>query len=255
MNDPSTCRLLASVPILVLAGLASVAPAPASELNLLFMGDNGHHRSEARFQQLAPVLEQQGIALKYTDDMSDLNPRTLGQFDGLILYANIDHIEDEQAAAVLKYVAGGRGFIPLHCATYCWRNNADMVALMGAQFKTHGGRVFTTQRAASDHPITDGYGSFTSWDETYIHHRHNMTNRTVLEYRVEGEQADGQTREPWSWVRTHQKGRVFYTVLGHNDFIFWHPVALKHYLAGLQYALGDLAADATPSETDPAAAN
>ena len=28
--------------------------------------------------------------------------------------------------------------------------------------------------------------------------------------------------------------------------IFWNPTILKHYLAGIQYALGDLEADATP---------
>ena len=36
-------------------------------------------------------------------------------------------------------------------------------------------------------------------------------------------------------------------MLGHNDFIYWHPIVLKHYLAGIRYALGDLPADATPN--------
>ena len=54
-----------------------------------------------------------------------------------------------------------------------------------------------------------------------------------------------------SWIHQYGQGRVFYTVLGHNDHIFWDPVVLKHYLAGLQYALGDLEADDSPS---PAAA-
>ena len=67
------------------------------DLKLLFMGDNGHHRPEARFQQLAPVLEARGVDLKYTDRMDDLNPATLNEFDGLVLFANIDRIEDAQA--------------------------------------------------------------------------------------------------------------------------------------------------------------
>ena len=29
--------------------------------------------------------------------------------------------------------------------------------------------------------------------------------------------------------------------------IFWNPQVLKHYLAGIQFALGDLYADATPT--------
>ncbi|MEQ9409576.1 MAG: ThuA domain-containing protein [Fuerstiella sp.] len=213
--------------------------AQAADLKLLFMGDNGHHRPEARFQELAPILEARGVELKYTDRMEDLTAETLAAFDGLVLYANIDRIEDAQAQAVLDYVAGGKGFIPLHCATYCWRNNADMVALMGAQFQRHGGQVFTTQIAAPDHPVMDGYHSFTSWDETYIHHRHNELNRTVLEYRVEGDQAEGNTREPWTWVRTHGKGRVFYTAWGHDQRAFRNPGFHNLVERGIRWACND----------------
>lgn len=73
----------------------SMQHVDADTLNLLFMGDNGIHRPETRFQELAPSLETKGIRLKYTDDMRELNPKTLSQFDGLILYANIDTIEDD----------------------------------------------------------------------------------------------------------------------------------------------------------------
>ena len=50
-----------------------------------------------------------------------------------------------------------------------------------------------------------------------------------------------------SWIREYGKGRVFYTPLGHNSHIFWDDAILKHILAGIQYATGDLVADATPS--------
>jgi type 1 glutamine amidotransferase len=50
-----------------------------------------------------------------------------------------------------------------------------------------------------------------------------------------------------SWIREYGKGRVFYCALGHGEAMYMHPDMLKHYLAGLQYVLGDLRADATPS--------
>ena len=187
-------RFASSTAVIVALCSICVPTATAADLRLLFMGDNGHHQPGRRFEELAPALAERGIELQYTDQMKDLNPETLAKFDGLVLYANIDQIEDSQARALLKYVADGNGFIPLHCATFCWRNNAEIVALMGAQFQRHGGRVFTTQVVAADHPIMKGYGSFTSWDETYIHHLHNEKNRTVLEFRVEGEQAAGKTK-------------------------------------------------------------
>ncbi|WP_417748689.1 PVC-type heme-binding CxxCH protein [Rosistilla oblonga] len=215
-------------------------PAAAAEpLRLLFMGDNGHHRPAARFLELATALQPRGISLQYTDRMDDLNPDTLAGYDGLVLYANIDKIEDDQAAAVLDFVASGNGFIPLHCATYCWRNHPEMIALMGAQFQRHGGRVFSTEIAAPQHPVMQGFGGFTSWDETYIHHLHNEKDRTVLEYRAEGEQADGKQREPWTWVRTHGKGRVFYTAWGHDQRTFDQPGFHNLVERGIRWACGD----------------
>jgi type 1 glutamine amidotransferase len=50
-----------------------------------------------------------------------------------------------------------------------------------------------------------------------------------------------------SWIRNYGQGRVFYSVLGHTASDFWEPWILRHFLAGIQFALGDLAADATPS--------
>ena len=50
-----------------------------------------------------------------------------------------------------------------------------------------------------------------------------------------------------SWVRSFGKGRVFYCSLGHEHGVFWHPAVLRHYLDGIQFALGDLPADTKPS--------
>ena len=52
---------------------------------------------------------------------------------------------------------------------------------------------------------------------------------------------------PVSWIRSYEKGRVFYSSLGHGIKIYSNPMLLEHFLAGIQYALGDLKADSTPS--------
>ena len=155
--------------------------AEAGSLKLLFLGDRGHHQPSIRFRIMKSVMADRGIDLTYTENMADLNPDTLGQYDGLVVYANIDSIADDQADALLNYVASGKGFIPLHCATFCFRNDPEIVDLMGAQFQRHGTGVMTTEPAAVDHPVMRGYETFSSWDETYVHHLHNETNRTELE--------------------------------------------------------------------------
>jgi type 1 glutamine amidotransferase len=49
-----------------------------------------------------------------------------------------------------------------------------------------------------------------------------------------------------SWVHKYGKGRVFYCSLGHREETYWNPVMLKYYLSGIQFATGDLKADASP---------
>jgi type 1 glutamine amidotransferase len=49
-----------------------------------------------------------------------------------------------------------------------------------------------------------------------------------------------------AWIRKEGEGRVFYCSLGHEKNVFQEPAILQFNLDGIQYALGDLAADATP---------
>lgn len=216
---------------LCLAITASAADQP--RLKLLFLGDNGHHQPAVRFKQLQPVLAKRKIEIVYSDLPSDLNPTTLKDYDGLIVYANIDTIEDAQAKALLDFVANGKGFIPLHCASFCFRNNEQVVALIGAQFQRHGTGTFRTKIAQPEHPVMKGYKGFESWDETYVHTKHNEQNRTVLETRAEGD-----SEEPWTWVRTHGSGRVFYTAWGHDGRTFGNPGFHNLVERGIRWACG-----------------
>ena len=49
-----------------------------------------------------------------------------------------------------------------------------------------------------------------------------------------------------AWVKPYGKGRVFYTAIGHRTEHFWNPMILRFYLAGIQFATGDLDAPAEP---------
>jgi type 1 glutamine amidotransferase len=50
-----------------------------------------------------------------------------------------------------------------------------------------------------------------------------------------------------SYIRREGQGRVFYEANGHDEKIYAMPNILEHVLAGIQYALGDLKADDSPS--------
>lgn len=211
-------RLLGLVLLLIPTMTSADGPDAPRTLSVLFLGDQGHHRPADRAQQIIPVLADRGIKVTYTENPGDLNPTTLAKHDALLLFANIDRIEPEQEKALLDYVEGGGGFVPLHCASFCFRNAPAVVALMGAQFQRHGTGEFDTRTVDANHPITKGLASFRTWDETYVHTLHNEKDRHVLQTRAEGEKA-----EPWTWVRTQGKGRVFYTAYGHDGRTWGQP--------------------------------
>lgn len=213
--------------------LAGSSVLPAGEAaRILFLGDRGPHHPFERFQQLSPVLKKTGIVLSYTEDMNQLQADILNKYDGLLIFANIEKIEPAQEKALLEFVAAGKGFIPLHCASFCFLNSDKYVELCGAQFHKHATGIFRTEIVEPEHPVMRGYQGFRSWDETYVHHRHNKKNRTVLEYRVQ----DGQF-EPWTWVRTHGKGRVFYTAWGHDERTWSNPGFHNLVERGIRWAI------------------
>ena len=214
-------------------------PATAADLKVLFLGDNGHHQPKARFDQLRPVLSQRGIDITYTDDLKQLELANLKKYAGLIVFANTTELPAAQESALLEYVAGGGGFIPLHCASYCFLNSPTYIDLVGAQFKKHGGEIFSTEIVQPEHPIMKGFGGFSSWDETYIHTKHNERNRIVLEVRRAGGQDQGNETEPWTWVRTHGSGRVFYTAWGHDQRTWSNPGFQNLVERGIRWACND----------------
>lgn len=204
------------------------------KIEILFLGHRSdHHPSEQYAPILAAALSRHGIDISYTNDPNDLNAGTLNQYDGLILYANYDEITPSQERALLNFVDGGKGFIPIHCASYCFRNSAEYVELVGAQFLRHDTATFTARIVNDTHPVTKGLEAFKTWDETYVHHEHNP-DRTVLMERKEGD-----TTEPWTWVREQGEGRVFYTAYGHDERTWNHPGFQKLMENGIVWAVGD----------------
>ena len=118
------------------------------------------------------MFAARNVELTYTDKLADLNPDTLGKYDGLMVFANHERFTSpDQEKALLDYVASGKGFIPVHCASYCFIQSQPYVDLVGAQFRSHSTGVFRVEPAAQDHPVMKGFTSFESWDETYVHHQ------------------------------------------------------------------------------------
>src|SRR5699024_11099432 len=124
---------------------------------------------------------------------------------------------------------------------FCFQNSDAFVDLVGAQFEEHGTGTFTATIVNRDHPVMEGVKEFETWDETYVHSRHNEEGRTVLMQR-EGEateeEAGGQP-EPWTWVRTHGDGKVFYTAYGHDERTWEQPGFQELIKNGIIWSVSD----------------
>ena len=137
--------------------------------------------------------------------------------------------------------------------------------MIGGFFKFHwnDGQDITYKIDDPDSPLTKmfkGKPALVVVDETYTfgretYSRKNLRVLTSIDYakmtpedkaKEQYPRADGDYA--LSWVRREGKGRVFYEAHGHNEKVYAITPILEHVLAGMQYALGDLQADDSPSE-------
>lgn len=222
------------------AGLASLGFAPPSagvqqvevdgRLRVLFLGDRGHHQPEARLHQVYGELGRARIAVDYEEKVEALSAERLALYDVLMVYANHLEIDPATEAAIAAWVHGGGGLFAVHCASACFPDSAMWGRLVGARFASHGGEVFTQKLIDAEHPVTEGWQAFTSWDETYVHSEHQENQRKVLTTR------DG---EPWMWVRKQGAGRVIYTASGHDERTWSQPAFVDILKRGVVWAAGE----------------
>jgi type 1 glutamine amidotransferase len=202
-----------------------------------------------------------------SDEMSMFEPDTLNQFDAVILN-NTTALAFENPAhrkAFLDFVKGGKGVVGTHSSVdnfYKWPEGA---AMMGALFAGHPWGEAPVKLDDPKHPLLKVFNGKGFWvrDEMYKmrdpYSREKL--RVLLSFDMSKLPKDAPSREDKdnaiAWIQQVGQGRVFYCSLGHNKHVFWDKPLLQFYLDGIQYALGDMAADATPSaklDPQPAAA-
>ncbi len=221
--------------LLILSAMCSAAEAAPHPIRVLFLGHEAeHHKSGVLMPVLAQAMGREAIYFDYFTKPECLNPETLSHYDAVMLYANHDSISAEQFAALSSFVASGHGFLPIHCASYCFRNEPKFIAMVGGLFKSHGTGVFKARILDRTHPVFEGVNEYETWDETYVHDQINEQGRTLLAERVEGDR-----HEPWTWVRQEGKGRVFYTASGHDERTWTDPNFQKLLRNAIVWSVGD----------------
>lgn len=192
-------------------------------------------------------------------DTAMFEPERLAQYDAVLFNNNTGEpfSDPDLRASLLAFVHSGGGVIGLHAATDGFFEWPEFGELMGGYFVNHPWNEAVTLRIEEpEHPVTAPFGGsrYVVADEIYQfrepYSRDRLRVLISLDTADLDMQRDGVLREDRdfavSWVHAEGEGRVFYSSLGHRYEIFTDPVILRHWLAGIQYALGDLEADDAP---------
>jgi uncharacterized protein len=208
----------------------------------------------------------------FSNDVEMFRPDKIRQFDGICLLNTVGVLfeDPELRKSLLGFIAGGKGCIGIHdaIATFVqypvydqWPPFGRMLGATENGGHPWDGEMMTVRIEDPRNPVNAVFGgrefqiadqAFQFQEPTLRDHLHVLLSidvektgfspkRRILPVRSEDKDF------PVAWIRAYEKGRVFYSALGHNARIYWNPDVLRHYLAGIQYALGDIKADATPS--------
>jgi type 1 glutamine amidotransferase len=202
----------------------------------------------------------------HSEDPSMFEPDTLKQFDAVFMVNTTGECLDEGdkekherlKQSLVDFVKSGKGICGTHSATDTYKNWKEYNDMMGGAFNGHPWHQEVPIRLLDkDHPLNKVFAGegFTVTDEIYqfrddtanpAERRMLLTLDPEWEGLSKGKRKDGLFAV--SWIGKYGDGRTFYCSLGHRDEIYYNPAVLEHYLAGFQYALGDLEADASPIE-------
>src|SRR5438128_1306419 len=72
-----------------------------------------------------------------SDDLADLNPSRLDQFDVVLNYSTDGYPTEAQMGALIRAIEGGLGFVGLHAATAAFKTDEPYHEMIGSWFVTH----------------------------------------------------------------------------------------------------------------------
>jgi type 1 glutamine amidotransferase len=207
-----------------------------------------------------------------SDDLDNFEPKTIDQFDAIVFlsttmdpFSPTQGMTDDQKKeaekrsdrlkkSLMDFVKGGKGFVGIHAATDTFYNWSEYGEMVGGYFDGHpwgaGHQVsIKVEPGQEKHPLVamfDGKNvdfkeEIYQFKAPYDSKKYHMLLRLDTEktdMKVGGvKRTDGDFGV--AWAHSWGKGRVFYCSIGHNHEMYWHPTILSHYLAGIQWAIGD----------------
>lgn len=210
----------------------------------------------------------------FSNDLNLWRWESITQFDA-ICFNNAEGVLTDDAElrrSLLDFVRSGRGFVGFHGgggATFVQYPRYDQFPEFGEMFGAYedGGHpwremdLVTIKVDDPANPIVAAFGgrSFQIRDQIFQFRHGYSRERLRILLSVDTDKTDMNPSRRFlperaadkdfgiAWIKRYGRGRIFYNALGHTLEVFQDPKLLQHFLAGIQYALGDLKADDRPS--------
>lgn len=196
-----------------------------------------------------------------SDDPASFEKESLAQYDAVVFNNNcgLPLQKARHRENLLQFIREGKGFIGIHCASYMeWPEYLEMIGALAVNHPWNADQMVTLKVEEPHHPVARSLGgtSIVLNDEIYQFDPKYTRDKLRVLLSLDTDKTD--TNRPnilrkdndffLAWVKMYGKGRVFYSALGHNKHIYWDERVLGHFLAGIQFALGDLQVPVEPRQ-------
>lgn len=164
--------------------------------------------------------------------------------------------------ALLDAVAGGKGFVGCHCAsdTFHSKGGRDQnqerdqidpyLVMLGGEFIVHGRQQTARMHVVdADFPGIKGQRDFQMNEEWYALKNFSPDLHVILVQDTQGmkDAMYQRPKYPATWARKHEKGRVFFTSLGHREDVWQSEIMNKLLTGALAWTLGRVDAEIKPN--------
>jgi type 1 glutamine amidotransferase/sugar phosphate isomerase/epimerase len=202
----------------------------------------------------------------FSNDLDLLKYPKIKEFDAVFLnnVCGMVHNDPDVREGILRFVREGGGIGGNHAVTFANNNWPEFAEMMGGWAGAHHTEKQVIKIDDPQSPLMKSFGSasFEHTDEFYqfpVYSPYSREKQHVL-MSIDVEKSDRATGNRLcvpctrpdqdyglAWIKTYGKGRTYFTPLGHTTIMYTDQRWTQHLLAAVQYILGDLEADATPS--------
>ncbi len=202
----------------------------------------------------------------FSNDPELLKYPRIKEFDAVFFnnVCGMVHNDSEVRDGIMRFVREGGGLGGNHAVTYANLNWPEFADMMGGWAGQHRVEEQVIKIDDPSSPLMKPFGSepFTHTDEFYIFPPSSPYSRekqrVLMSIDVEksdrgfgGRFSELSTRPDQdygvAWVKGYGKGRTYFTPLGHTTIMYTDKRWTGHLLAAIQYLLGDISVDETPS--------